>query len=125
MAAETEPDDLIHAPDIGYLGYISRRRIVDASALVTPDVRSFYSSRKDDPNRDVEFILLKSPDYVVLPIERELYARFTGSGFLRHYEPIERFQVEGLTELRPVFSPPAEGRPDHRFMADFIVYRRI
>jgi len=125
IAVESGPDDLVHAPDIGYLGYISQRRILDASALVTPDVRTFYSSRRDDPLRDVAFILLKSPDFVVLPIERELYGRFARSEFLRRYEPVKRFQVEGMTELRPTFGPVGEGRADRRFMADFIVYRRM
>ena len=125
IAMETEPDDIIHAPDIGYLGYISRRRILDASALVTPDVRTFYSSRRDDPDRDIAFILIKSPDFVVLPITRELYRRFAGSDFFLRYKPVKRFQVEGMTELHPTFDPTGEGRADLRFMADFIVYRKI
>ena len=125
IAAETKPDDLIHAPDIGYLGYISRRRILDASALVTPGVREFYASRRDDTDRDIEFLLAKSPDYVVLPIERELYRRFEASGFFSHYEPVERFRVEGPANLYPLFAPEGAGRADRRFMADFIVYRKI
>lgn len=120
----TRPGDLIHCSDIGYLGYISQRTILDASGLVTPDVRTFRASHAGDPNWDILYVLWKMPDYVALPVGGHVYRRFSESEFPRHYEPITRFQVEGRAELRPSRDPSDEYARDSRFMADFIVYEK-
>lgn len=124
IKSETRPEDIIHACDIGYLGYISGRRILDASALVTPDIRKHYERHKERPDWDISFVLEKMPDYVVLPIGGNVYKRFWNSDFARHYEPVRRFQVEGLTELYLSGDASLMYEGDRRFMADFIIYRR-
>ncbi len=120
----SRPGDLVHCSDIGYLGYISQRTILDASGLVTPDIRTFRAGRRWDPNWDILYVLRKKPDYVVLPVGGHVNRRFCVSEFPRDYEPIARFQVEGRTELRPSRDPSDEYARDSRFMADFIVYEK-
>ncbi len=120
----SRPGDIIHCSDIGYLGYISQRTILDASGLVTPDVRTFRAGRRGDPNWDILYILRRKPDYVALPVGGHVHRRFSESEFPRDYEPRARFQVEGRIELRPSRDPSDEYARDSRFMADFIVYEK-
>jgi hypothetical protein len=121
---ETRASEVIDAADIGYLGFISRRTILDAAALVTPDVWRHYVEHRGSPDWDVSFILTRRPDFVVLPIRGNVYRRFTGSDFPAQYEPVRRFQAEGLTDLHP--SPDIAERyaSGKRFVADYIVYKR-
>jgi 4-amino-4-deoxy-L-arabinose transferase-like glycosyltransferase len=124
VAENTKPNDIIHASDIGYLGYISGRRILDAAALVTPQIRIFNAKHREDPNWDVLFVLESMPDYVVLPIEYGVYRRFSNSAFAQHYEPVIRYQVEGEDELYPSDEYLLKKRRERRFIADFIIYKK-
>ena len=121
---ETAAGAVIHAPDIGYLGYYSGRTISDASALVTPELRKHRAAHPDDPNWDVSYILERRPDFVVLPIKGRIYERFRQSEFPLHYEPIKRFQIEGLSDLHPPADIVRRYAEDPRYMADFLVYAR-
>ncbi len=121
---ETRAGDVIDAADIGYLGLISRRTILDAAALVTPDVWRHYVEHRGSANWDISFILTRRPDFVVLPIRGTVYRRFAESDFPARYEPVRRFQAEGLTDLHP--SPDITERyaREERFVADYIIYKQ-
>jgi len=125
VAGSTPPAAVIHASDIGYLGYYGDRRILDAAALVTPDLRRFRAEHAGEPDWDVAFVLERRPDYVVLPLQRGIYAKFISGPFAGAYLPVARFQVEGETDLHPPLDVTDRYRGDPRYMADFIVYRRI
>jgi hypothetical protein len=120
----TSPDAMVHASDVGYLGYFSGRHILDAAALVTPDVGRYFEANKAKPDWDIAFVLERRPDVVVLPIRGDIYERFSASGFSRAYQPAARFQVEGETNLNPPAGTADRYKADARFMADYIVYTR-
>ncbi len=117
--------DVIHASDIGYLGYRTQRRLLDAAALVSPMVWQYYLDHADDPNRDVLLVLRENPDWVVLPVKNGIHSRFEASPFSQRYQALRRFQVEGETALPPFDDPSERYAQDGRYMADFIVYRRV
>lgn len=120
----TAPDAVVHASDVGYLGYFSGRHILDAAALVTPDVGRYYEANKSQPDWDIAFVLERRPDVVVLPIRNHIYERFSQSAFAQSYQPAARFQVEGETNLNPPAGTADRYQADARFMADYIVYTR-
>ena len=124
IKANTRSSDTVHASDIGYLGYISGCRILDAAALVTPQVRSFYAEYGEDLNWDVLFVLKNMPEYVVLPIKDGIYQRYSNSAFTQHYEPIVRYQVEGKKGLRPSDEYLLQQKHDPTFLAEFMIYGR-
>jgi hypothetical protein len=124
LGEHTRPAETIHASDIGYAGYLSGRRIQDAAALVTPEVWRYYSRHRDDRNWDVNFVMQVRPDVVILPIKGRIAARFFEGGFTDAYDPVQRFQVEGRTELYPDPDITDHYDRDGRNMADFIVYRK-
>jgi hypothetical protein len=120
----TPPGAVVHASDVGYLGYFSGRRILDAAALVTPDVGRYYAANKGRPDWDIAFVLERRPDVVVLPIRLNIYERFSRSAFAQSYRPVARFQVDGETDLNPPAGTADRYAADARFMADYIVYTR-
>jgi hypothetical protein len=122
---ETPEDVVVHASDIGYLGFYSRRQIMDAAALVTPDVSRYFVLHAGEPNWDVSFVLENHPGIVILPVRHKIIERFRDSAFSETYTPVVRFQALGETDLHP---PPGTGERyanDARFIADFIVYRKF
>lgn len=90
-ADSTRDRDIVCVSDIGYVGYFSGRRILDASALISPEVTHYYRSRPDDRYRDVHFILEQRPDVILLPLDRTNYERFREGGLWEAYEPVARF----------------------------------
>ncbi len=120
----TPPDAVVHASDIGYLGYFSGHRILDAAALVTPDVGRYYEANRRQPDWDIAFVMERRPDVVVLPIRNNIYERFSKGAFAQSYQPAARFQVEGETDLNPPAGTADRYKADARFMADYIVYTR-
>ncbi len=59
-------DAVIAAPDIGALGYFSRRRVVDLAGLVTPEmVPILRRMPEEDAVARFEFARFSRPDYVV------------------------------------------------------------
>jgi 4-amino-4-deoxy-L-arabinose transferase-like glycosyltransferase len=125
VGRETPPDAVVHASDIGYLGYYSRRRIMDAAALVTPDVKRYYAEHGGEPGWDVAYVLKHLPDFVVLPVRGTIVEKFTGGDFFGYYEPVVRYQAEGATDLHPPAGTGERYSRDGRFVADYIVYRRV
>jgi hypothetical protein len=127
LREHTEEDAVLYAGDIGYVGYLSKRRILDAAALVSPEVQRHYEEHASDPFQDVRLVLEKQPEVVVLRLSPGRYPRWKGSEFLDHYEPVRRFQRFGASELRPDGDPSLQYerfRRAHRSVADYIVYRR-
>jgi uncharacterized membrane protein len=125
VGRETPPDAVVHAGDIGYLGYFSKRRIMDGAALVTPDVKRHYAAHAGEADWDVAYVLKHRPDYVILPVRGTIVERFTGGDFAESYEPVVRYQAEGATDLHPPAGTGERYAHDSRFIADYIVYRIV
>jgi hypothetical protein len=56
----TDPGAVVAVPDIGAIGYVSRRRILDLNGLVTPDLIPFKRE-----GRVLDYLALERPDYVI------------------------------------------------------------
>ncbi len=125
-----KPQDLVEASDIGYIGYLSNRRIWDASALVTPAVWRARGAARTAQTRGMsagrtEASERPRPDLLVLPFAGSNYTRAVTDGLFETYEPVVRFQLEGRTELRPAADPGPEYERRRVWMPDFLVCRRI
>jgi hypothetical protein len=121
----TSPDELVQVSDIGYVGFISGRRILDSSALVSPEVWRFRQAHRGDPNWDVRLVLDRRPDLLLLPIKGNVYTRFRDGGLLDRYRPVRRFSTLGAGDLNPPDDPGSLYKDPKLYIADFIVYRRI
>lgn len=84
LARATRQEDVIAANDIGAIGYLSKRKIIDVVGLVTPEILPyvkglFINSLRDQ--RVLEFLREKKPEYLVifpnwypsLPERRDLF----------------------------------------------------
>jgi hypothetical protein len=123
----TAPGDLIDTCDIGYVGFLTNRKILDHSALVSPEVMKFYRERSGDRNRDVALVMEKLPEVVIIQMIEDTYRRFTENGLLEAYTLAARFPVEGPIE----FDPPPGSDPSLNFgktaLAEqgFLAFRRL
>jgi hypothetical protein len=61
LSAVVKPDELVSAEDIGYMGFFSKRRIMDRDGLVSPEVIP-YNERGDFLGAVMDF----HPDWVVV-----------------------------------------------------------
>jgi hypothetical protein len=61
LQANTDPEDLIAAHDIGAIGYITQRKIVDLAGLISPDVIPFIR----DEEKLTDYLNEKCPVYFV------------------------------------------------------------
>jgi hypothetical protein len=88
-------------------------------------VARFYSRHRDDPARDVHYLLERTPRVVILPVNGRIIERFASGGLLGRYRPVRRFQTLGTTEVTEL--PRSSGPPNRsgRFDADFIAFERI
>jgi hypothetical protein len=125
VSANSAPSELVQVSDIGYVGYYSRCRILDSSSLVSPEVLEFYKAHQNEPGYELELILQKKPDLLLVPIHGTNYQRLKEAGLLDHYVPLERFQVGGRQGLDPAPSTGISYTQAKRFMADFLALRRI
>jgi len=80
----TRPQDVIAANDIGAIGYLSKRKIIDMVGLVTPEILPYVKGLNINSLRDqrvLEFLKQKRPEYLVifpnwyptLPEHRDLF----------------------------------------------------
>ncbi len=125
VSERTGPGDLVQVSDIGYVGYFTGRRILDSSALVSPEVADFYARHRDDPAREVRYVLIREPKLVILPVNGTVVERFVAGGLTGRYRPAARFNSSGMTE---VVDPPrttGSGTRFDRFEAEFIAFERI
>jgi hypothetical protein len=121
----TAPNEVVEMSDIGYVGYLSGRTILDAGGLVSPELWRDYTTHAGDPKKDVHFTLDRKPAVLLLPTGRGTYQRFVEGGLLDVYEPMARFRAEGSTDLpRSGALLPPEQRTG-RLVPDFIALRRI
>ena len=121
----TTPDEVVEASDIGYVGYVSGRTILDAGGLVSPELWRDYATHAGDPRKDVQLTLDRRPAVLLLPTGRGTYQRFVEEGVLDVYEPMARFRAEGSSDLpRRGALPPPEPATG-RLIPDFIALRRI
>jgi hypothetical protein len=66
FATHTRADQVIAAPDIGALGYLSQRRVVDLAGLVTPAMVPILDRvSPEDAVARFEFMKFSRPDYLV------------------------------------------------------------
>jgi hypothetical protein len=119
------PGDVVETSDIGYVGYISGRTILDAGGLVSPELWRNYAAHADDPRKDVHFTLNRKPAVLLLPTGRGVYRRFVEGGLLDVYEPMARFRAEGGADLPLRGSLLPTEQTTGRLVPDFIALRRI
>jgi hypothetical protein len=125
VTSNTTPEELIQVSDIGYVGFYSRRRILDSSSLVSPEVLDFYEAHRDEPGYELKLVLEKKPDLLLIPVHGTNYRRMKDAGLLDHYVPLERFQVNMRSSLDPSDSTAMAYEQSKRFFADFLALRRI
>ena len=90
LSENSDPDDLVAAPDIGAIGYYSGRRILDLGGLVTPEINTMRST----------------VDYETL-IDRGEYLVFGADYFLdRSTEPM---RFKGRVIKGVIFTPVMSG----------------
>jgi len=66
FAVHSRADAVIAAPDIGALGYLGQRRVVDLAGLVTPAMVPILRMHSpEDAVARFEFMKFSRPDYVV------------------------------------------------------------
>ena len=94
LYAQTEPASVIAAEDIGYIGYYSKRTILDRDGLVSPQALPF--------NRDgryLELITERQPEYVVAMVGSPISGFLEDAEFSTHYRELKRFSYR-TTEYR-------------------------
>jgi hypothetical protein len=115
----TNSDTTILACDIGWIGYVSKARILDTGGLVWPEARR---------TREPELIKEYRPDYaLVIASPGRVRVMQTDPELARLYVPVERFNVGD--DRRLVF--PAESLSDDaqrkwaaNWRHDYILYAR-
>jgi hypothetical protein len=99
----SSPDALIAAGDVGLLGVVSKRRILDFGGLLQPEVLTAYRNRTLD-----RFVLDQEPEFVILSSEHmttEPFRQiFESQGFEKHYQEFMRREA---------------------FSRDYVVFQRI
>ncbi|HUV30676.1 MAG TPA: hypothetical protein VMY05_06290 [Acidobacteriota bacterium] len=88
LYTHAEPDDLVAAEDIGYLGYYSKRRILDRDGLISPEVIPY--------NRQGAYgtaILDFAPDWLVAARSSPISGFLGDSVFLEQYRPETGFSA--------------------------------
>ncbi len=101
FAANTPPQTVIAAPDIGAIGYYSHRRVVDLAGLVTPAmVPILRRETPEDAVANFSFASFSRPDYVVDRASRawDLERR---SRYAEALEPMMQASVPNLGIARP------------------------
>ena len=77
--------------DIGYIGYISKRKILDRDGLISPQTVLYNRSGKH-----LQLLLDYKPDWVVLDIHSPISKFYTSREFLRLYQQMETFSYNNI-----------------------------
>jgi hypothetical protein len=86
LSANAGPSAVVCAGDIGYIGYYSRRRILDYVGLVSPEVDAYNRS-----NQRAEIVRDFRPDFVAMGTYDPLYAELLEARWFRTtYELVPR-----------------------------------
>jgi len=121
--AEDDRDDVTAiASDIGYVGYFCDCTIIDAGALVSPQVLAVYRSEDAETKNIVDVF---EPDWYASPVNNGVHATFSLSSASSAYEAVARFQKYGDNTLPIIEDPSAEYRRTPEYVGDFVLYRRI
>ena len=77
--------------DIGYIGYLSRKKILDRDGLVSPFVVAYNRSGK-------YFQLIQDfkPEWVVLDIHSPISQFYKSADFLQYYQQMETFSYDNI-----------------------------
>jgi len=86
LAAHAHSDDLIAAEDIGYMGYICGRTILDRDGLVSPQTVPYNKQ-----GHYLELVLDYSPDWVMAAPESPTSDFLDKAEFLNLYEKVEDY----------------------------------
>ena len=66
LRTHADTDAMVLTPDVGMLGYVSDRRVVETAGLVTPDMkRAFSGVDYDEGMRQGRYLQVLVPDYIV------------------------------------------------------------
>ncbi len=92
LYTHTSEDEIIAAEDIGYIGYYSKRKILDRDGLVSPEAVIYNRSGKY-----FELVADYKPDWVVLYIDSPISRFYNSSKFMKLYEKIKCFSSDEIT----------------------------
>ena len=100
LKGNTDTDALVATPDIGAIGYVSRRNILDLGGLVTPEINRMRSRIDVDQIIEKGFYLGFHPGYLV--DRSETPARFSGRVIRGvRFEPVMQGTVPNLGIRKP------------------------
>lgn len=112
------PGDTVCAEDIGYMGYFSRRYILDQDGLVSPQAVPF-NQQKDR----LGLIRAYLPRYVVIGFYGLYYRKVIHSGwFKKNYKFLLRFSILGVSSDE--FTKDSS-EPDLDEVPEFAIYKRF
>jgi hypothetical protein len=86
VVAHSAPEDTVLAGDIGYLGYMTDRPVLDLGGLVTPSLGSYLRTLPAARRSGVEVALARRPRILVAPVRPEFAGDLADSTFLSVYE---------------------------------------
>lgn len=104
LFAQTDKDAIVAAEDIGYIGYYSKRTILDRDGLVSPIAVEY--------NRDArysELIQDARPDYLVACVGSPISGFLEEPNFLAQYHELKRFDYRTI-EYRVYQRQSADGQ---------------
>ena len=111
FAEHTASDAVVAAPDIGALGYVSQRRVLDLAGLVTPAmVPILRTMSQEDATARFAFVTFARPDYLVdrAPRAWDLEQR---SAWAASLVRIGHATLPNLGIARPAFADQEDERP--------------
>lgn len=112
LKENTEAGDRILVPDIGYVGYISDRYIIDPVGLVSPQAFPFWQGRKEFYISFIDMVRALQPEVVVVTpyyFNNSLYrGTMADKWFMRTYAPVIAFDTKGSHDLQSQFTMLSE-----------------
>lgn len=116
LAAASRPGETVYAWDIGYVGYLSHRRILDFVGIVSPEVMPFNRNR-----RFADVIERYQPEWLVVGLYLDANDMIITSPVVANrYRLVQRFG-------NPAFADWSLGDPRRRdrYIPEYAVFRRI